>query len=94
VKVGDSRFRGNDALSSADETEQAAGLFRLLRKTTVCAAIIFFIIQAVPPMQYAGNIEFLAANISLALLSVFYAALLILIFINPAIAVLNRNQAN
>jgi flagellar motor component MotA len=70
-----------------EQAVQAARLFKLLRKTVWYTAVVGTMVGVVLMMRNLQDMNILAANMALSLLSVFYAALINLIFINPAIAI-------
>jgi len=74
---------------SADDIEKAIRLFKLLRRSTVCAAILYSMASAVLGLQ-DFSLYTIGPNIATILLSVFYAALINLIFINPSINILEN----
>jgi len=77
---------------SEDERIRAIGMFKLLRKTVVYAAILFSSMTMVFILGNLQDWDTFAANTALAMLSVYYAALINIILINPVISILERRN--
>ena len=78
---------------SCEKNRGAIRLFKLLRKTTQYAALLFVAMGLTQMLGNLQDIDALAANFALVLLAVIYAAVINLILINPAIAILERRES-
>ena len=76
------------------ELHNAIDLFKLLRRTVVCAAVLFVSVSVIIMMGSLFDTDAALANLALTLLIVFYAAIINLIFINPVITILQKRHHN
>jgi len=77
-----------------EERESAITLFKTLRKSSIYAGLIGSLIGILLMLGNLYDIEILAANLALSLLCLYYAFFINLVFFNPAIATLQKRNAN
>ena len=84
-----SAFSKNCSLSK-ERLEEAVGLFRLLQKSVICAGLLIFALNIIQMAVYFRNLPFDTVVISVAMLGIYYAIILNLVFFAPVITILQR----
>ena len=91
-------IRGKNAILSKkyvishEDKEKAIGLFRLLAKTTIGAAILGTLISFYLILGNLDDLSVLGPLIAISMLSIFYGLVLNLMFFFPAIYILEHRQ--
>jgi hypothetical protein len=77
---------------SAEDKERGIRLLGLMKKTLICATVFFMIGTLIIMLAGFDDLAHIGPMISILLLTPLYAAIIILIFINPAIYILKTRQ--
>ena len=77
---------------NARDNERALRLFKLMRKTTLVAAALMALASVVLILGNLSDVYALGANVALAVLPFFYAIIINLALIYPAIQILSKTE--